>query len=184
MSSPFYPPSIPASGSSGLTSLYSTTLVGTSATIDTGAAGFSTAFSQLLCFGMLRTDEAVALSQALITFNNDSGANYDLQAIRGRNVTASATASAAGGIGVVCAGASEAANNFSPFLMVIPGYSGTVVHKSAIIFGGPADATVANANAEMRTTRWRNTAAITRIILTGQTASLFQIGSSFAVYGI
>lgn len=176
-----------AAGGGLWTELFDSTLGGSAASIDTGAGGFSGAFDHLFISVLARTDEATANSAAVIQFNADTGANYDLQAVRGRNATASAAAgTAATNVGLIMPGASAAAGVFGSALVWVPGYSQTVAEKGFIAMMGHADESAANANAEVRSGHWRSTAAISRVVITAGTtaASNFLAGTRLTVYGI
>lgn len=169
----------------GISELFDSTLGGDAASIDTGAGGFSTSFDHLLIVFIARTTEAVTNSAVNFTLNNDTGANYDRQALQGANATASAAAAVAGTllVNALVPGSSAAAGNFGAGLLLIPSYAQTVAHKTGILVSGAADATAANSYAQVKSARWRNTAAITRLAMLAAANNLLA-GSRLTVYGI
>lgn len=175
-----------ASGIVPWTVLFDETKGADAATFDTGAGGFSTSLAHLLVVAQLRTTEAIVISSAVVTLNNDSGANYDAQVVRGRDVTASAVDGQAGAtqFNVIAPGASAAAGVFGAQLLVVPNYAATVAEKSALAIGGFADEAAAGGDAGARTYHWRSTAAVTRLIFTAGSASNFLAGSRVTVYGV
>lgn len=174
-----------AAGLFGWTQLFDETKAIAGTTFDTGAGGFATTHDHLVMFFNGRTTEAVIISFALLTFNNDGGGNYDSQNDRGRDTTASATdGQAATATGWTIAGASAAAGVSGAALAIVPDYTGTTLEKTMISFGGLADEAATGGDSNTRVSHWRNTAAITRVILTAQAASNFVAGSRFTVYGI
>jgi hypothetical protein len=170
-------------GSSLLTAIFDETKLGAATTFDTGA--ITTDLAHLYVLADLRTTEAVTISSAVLTLNADTGNNYDQQALRGRNVAATAASSAAtASLGCNVAGGSLAAGVFGPLILWIPNYANTVSEKSIIFISGAADETAANSNAEFRTAHWRSTAAVNQLTFTGGSGSDFAIGSRVTVYGI
>lgn len=168
-----------------LVELFDETKGADAATFDTGAGGFVTTLDHLLLVAQLRTTEALTISAALLTLNNDAGANYDMQALRGRNATVSALASVAGAnCAIPTAGASDAGGVFGPVLVLIPDYAQTTAEKVFFALSGHADETAANSNAELRLGHWRSTVAVSRIILTANAGTNFLTGSRLTVYGL
>ena len=160
------------------------TLLVDTATFD--VQNISPGYRHLQLIIQFRTTEAIIISNAITTFNNDGGANYDLQADRGRDVTSSATDAQASATGVqlITPGASAAAGVFSSQVMVIPNYAGTVAEKSGHSTGGFVDEAATGGHAGVYTYHWRNTATINRITITANSASNFLTGSRLTIYGL
>jgi hypothetical protein len=165
--------------------IFDSTLGSSASGIDSGAASIPSGFDVLEVWLILRTDEAVAGSSCKILVNNDTGANYDRQNIRGVNTTASA----AGGLGTTdgwtinIAGASCAAGVFSMVRMSIPAYAQTTAQKAMEFVNSRADTTIANCLVEIQAFNWRSTAAITRIAVNAPASQNFVTGSRMIVYG-
>lgn len=170
----------------GLVPIFDETKGSDAATFDTGGGGFSTGYAHLLVVSQLRTTEGILLSGAVVTFNNDSGSNYDFQTVRGRDTTASSSdgQGSATGQTLIVPGASAASGVFGALLMLIPNYSATVAEKSAVKVGGFADEASGGGEAGVKTMHWRSTAAITRLIFTAQAGSNFLTGSRVTIYAV
>lgn len=165
--------------------IYDSTLGGDAASIDTGAAGISTSFNHLLILAYARTTQAVVVSTAPITVNNDTAGNYDRQNITGTAAVASAAEAIAGtniaNPGVP--GASAVAGSFAAILLVIPAYAQTTGHKTGLTFSGYGEDTSGDMRVSVTVGRWRNTAAISRLAITAGSGNLLA-GSRLTVYGI
>lgn len=163
--------------------LFDSTLGADAASIDTGAAGIAGGYDLLEIYILARTTEAVELSTALITFNNDTGSNYDRQEVSGANITASAgVALAAANILINVPGGSALAGSAGLCVMWFPGYTQTTFHKVGnYILGSPED-TAANNRVRAVNCRWRNTAAITRMAVAAGSGNLLA-GSRLLIYG-
>ena len=168
----------------GLQRLFDSTLKADAASIDSGATAFSTDFSDLRIVFLGRTTEAVDRSTILVRLNNDSGANYDRQAIRGANATASAFIGLAGTSWVLTApGANQQAGAAGTIEIYIPSYGQVTFHKCGNALVGCTDDTAANLSMDALAVRWQNTAAITRVAISAGSGNLLT-GSRLAVYGI
>lgn len=167
-----------------LTEIFDSTLLVDTAAFDTGANGVPGTLDALLVVAHLRTTEAITASNARITFNNDTGANYDEQRVTGASVTASAGSSVGqAAISYIVAGASDATGAFAAMVLWIPDYAGTVAEKSVIGLSGYADETAVNSNLMGKVGHWRSTAAISRLAVTAASGD-FLTGSRVTVYGI
>ena len=122
-----------------------------------------------------------------VQFNSDTATNYSNITVIGNGVTASSTR-VNSQVYVRAYGANEStftANSFGSSDVYIPSYL-VSQNKPIANFGvtennsAAADASFVNASAGL----WRNTAAITSIVITDPGASTFAIGSSFYLYGI
>jgi hypothetical protein len=172
------------SGSGGLTPLFSSVLVGTAASIDSGAGGFATTSNVLMVFMLLRTNNAAGSDDVQLRLNNDSGANYDYENVQVANASLSGNPSAAAtGVNLHITGNTAAAGVASPITAFLPAYGGTTFNKTGnVIIGIPAQA-AAGDFLETKTFEWRNTAAVTRVSVGSGTGS-FLAGSAMYVYGI
>lgn len=173
-------------GNASLTQLFASTLGADTASIDTGAGGFSGAFSALLVFLYSRTDEAVALSVLNITANNDSGANYDRYTVSGTGTTTT-SGGAFGGTAwqLQTVGASGVANYFGVLRLTFPVYAGTTGFKVGESTGAVATQANANSRADTDVLAYRSTSAITRLAVTPATGGAkLKAGSTLLVYGL
>lgn len=174
-----------AGGGGGVgANLFTSVLGADTATIDSGAGGFSTAYNFLLILLYLRTDEAVVLSTCSLNVNNDAGANYDRQALTG----VSATPTAGQQLGATAwqtfaAGANATASVYMAARLTIPAYAGTTGFKAAEYTGGKNDATAGNNRLDTNILTWHSTAAITRVAITAPGAQKLKAGSAMYVYG-
>lgn len=149
------------------TVLFDSTLAVANATIDTGAGGFSTAFSVLFIYGYLRTDEAGVTSQVLFTVNNDTGANYDRTVVSVVNTTvAGGTALAQTAWAFSMPGSSYGANVFGVVALTLPNYSASTGFQMGVALTERLDTAAANAALINGSIGWRSSAAITRVAVT------------------
>ena len=120
-----------------------------------------------------------------MTFNNDTGSNYDYEVVSWNNATATGAGTA--GAAAIAAGTTPASGvspRYFTYEIDIPFYSLTSAYKSGKSFGARSQGTAAGDQfLENRTFFWRNTAAITRIDLAASTGSL-AAGSQVRLYGI
>lgn len=178
----------------GTVKLYDFTVTGAAqAAIDTfvdnGGHGTSallpTTFAVLEFYYYVRTDDASSIPSNFLRFNNDSGGNYDKEALRDINASVSSGPGlAATGFTVYSAGAGADANVFGSGWFVFPNYGNTANHKTGNANIGTMDSVGAHSLTEISTMHWRSTAAISRIAITPQTAGKkLQVGSRLIVYG-
>lgn len=173
-----------AAGAIAFSKLYDETR-GSTGALDTLADGVAQTVDHLLVVVLLRTSEAVALSRGVMTFNNDTGANYAWQTLQGNNATASATRLAGqAGMEFHAPGTPAEASTPAAWAFFIPGYRQTTFNKAMIGVGGMADATAANNLAQIRSYRWLSTAAITRIAISASGGGNPLAGSRMTVYGL
>lgn len=145
-------------------SVFDTTLGGSAASID--VTSISGTYAHLLMTIYARGDTAATLTQMLIRFNGDSGANYDYQALEGSAATASAGEAfgqAQIAVGVIPAN-TAAANLFGGIQVFVPHYAGSTNNKSAVAI---ITNKIGVATTNIRTTAvggfWRSNAAINRV---------------------
>lgn len=173
-----------ANGTNGRVVLFDSTLGSDTATIDTGAGGIAGGYSLLEIYMLARSNEAIVGATLTMLVNNDTGANYDRQFIRGDDTTVSAATGTAGSNWVIAiAGASCAAGIFSVLHLVIPGYTQTVAQKTGILTHTRVDPTAANRRMEVQGMHWRSTAAITRFSMTALATKLLLTGSRLLIVG-
>lgn len=164
-----------------------------SQTLATAAANIT--FSAIpQTFGVLRIVAVGASSSATETdrwqvrVSGDTGNNYDIQLTSGNNVTtASAPRNAFGGWTVSSAnppgdmpGASATAGTAGFLEIQIPAYAGTTFQKVGSWRTGYTDAATAAADqiSNNAVIGWRNTAAITSVVLAASTASTLAAGTT------
>jgi hypothetical protein len=172
-----------ASSAGGRTILFDQTLGANAASIDTGAGGIAGTFDSLDIYILARTTEAVAQSGLKLTFNADSGANYDehlFQILNAGTFAGAAVAQTFNTIG--CPGASYGAGSFGHWHITLPAYRQTVAHKVWRGHFTALDTGAANCYEQLRSGRWRNTAAITRLAIAATSGNILA-GSRLTVYG-
>lgn len=167
-----------------LVKLSETILGGTATNFDFNS--ISGSYRSLRLIVQARGDNASANIYAHLTFNADTGANYDVQFVNANDTTVNATAVAAGAqnYALYVPGSSAPSGSAGLCEIMIANYAGTTFHKSYSIVRGVSQGTAA-AN-QYHTTgvgRWRNTAAITRVTLTIDTGN-FIAGSVATLYGL
>lgn len=165
-------------------SIFDSTLGGSAANID--VTGIVATYAHLLVTLYLRGDNASAFTSALLRFNNDSGANYDIQTIQGVAAVASAVESFAATslqFGIMPANTATA-NYFGCYEIFIPHYAGTTNNKSTISLSSNRTGT---ASTTFQTTLfgggWRSNAAINRITVF-PTAGNLVTGSRLTIHAL
>lgn len=147
-------------------------------------SGISQSYEHLFVLMLLRTTEAVVASSVAVTFNGDTGANYDRNTMQNLNTTVTGVSSLAQtSISDNVAGANAQAGAVTPIKVVIPGYSLTVFHKAFEWQSSVVEDTAADNRQRLVMGRWRSTVAITQITVTAGSGSLLA-GSGVWVYGI
>lgn len=121
-----------------------------------------------------------------LTFNNDTGANYDVELINAANTTITGSNVVAGAQNYVgqIPGATAPANHAGSLEITIPNYAATVFYKTYLSAAG-AMITSAAGGLQNRWGhgQWRNTAPITRVTLTAGSGN-FIVGSMATLYGM
>lgn len=164
--------------------LADTTLASPAASVDLQSIPADFVSLLLVCF--LRGDQAVTFTGAFIRLNNDTGANYDVQALQGSAASATAAeglAQTSMQVGMV-PHASAGANLFSAVAVELPNYVQGTNHKavnsqSALKIGTSTGNLVAASFAGF----WRNAAAVNRLTLLMSSGS-FIAGSRVTLYGL
>lgn len=168
----------------GLTALFDSTLGSDQAAIDTGANGIAQTKDHLLFVLYLRTTQAAVLSSALLTFNNDTGANYGTQRITCINTTVTGGINLAGSnVAFSVHGASAQANAFVTATFIVPCYRQTAGLKMFCMDIAGIEDTAADTFTELRGGQWRSTAAISRAAVTAGSGNLLA-GSRMTIYGL
>lgn len=133
------------------------------------------------------TGGAGEATDTVLTFNNDSGANYGYHQIRGNGTAAAAlAASSTSNMAAVITQVygTGVTNIFGVSIVDIHDYASTTKNKTVRGFsGGDLNDGTTKSNLRLGSGLWRSTSAITSIqILT--VVSGFAAGSTFALYGI
>lgn len=117
-----------------------------------------------------------------ITFNGDTGTNYDFHSLTGTG--SSVTSAASNNVAYLdyrTAFTSDGANLFAPLILDLLDYSSTSKNSTARLFTGYDR--VSFAQIMLRSGLWRNTAAVTSITFDANTQQ-FVSGSRFSLYGV
>lgn len=163
--------------------LFDTTLGADASTIDTGAGGIPAGYAVIEIWILIRGTQAADFATMGLTFNADTGNNYEQQILRGSNVTASASITTAqANIAVGIPGANAEAGAAAAIDIFIPAYDQTTFHKAGVLIAAIPDDTAANWRVDNRGFRWKSTAAITRITLTASVNN-FLAGSRMIIFG-
>ena len=185
-----------ADGAGVTSKIYDYTVTGSAkASIDTNVDGasaglFSTSGTVLEIWFFGRTDEAVLLSSVNITFNNDTGANYDRAFVATSTsgstpISDGGTATASTSYQPVVAGTSMGAGVAGMVRITIPGYADTTFNKVMETFAGTVDTTAGLTHRQQaaNTLGYRSTSAITRVKVAPATAGKnLAVGTRLVVY--
>lgn len=170
--------------------LYDYTVTGSDKSdIDTFVDGTTVAnfsgYSVLEVWMLLRTDEAGAVGNANLTFNNDSGANYDRLELANNNTTVSgATTLGQTELLVPVHGSGGGATRAAMSRLSIIAPNDTTFFKVCEQTSHIIDSTAGNNYDLVRQGLWRDTSALTRIKIDAAGAAKFKIGSRLLVYGL
>ncbi|KKM93233.1 hypothetical protein LCGC14_1210400, partial [marine sediment metagenome] len=127
-----------------------------------------------------RSDLVANGEEVKITFNADAVAgNYDYQQLRGSGAVVSAARNAASQVVMVIPAANVGANEFGGAVVTLNQYSTTVGHKHFTILTGVNENQVI-----IRSSRWEDSSAITRIDLDLALGGNFIAGSVFELVGV
>lgn len=133
-----------------------------------------------------RGDTAATSTYVTARYNGDSGANYDNQEDVGSNFSAGAAQGINDNVAIFgqCAANTASVGACGVFEVDIPDYRGTTFWKQATSSGMLSTGTGSGTmSAKQWTSRWRNTSAITSIVIT-PAAGNFVTGSTFSLYGL
>lgn len=174
-----------AAGIKALEVLFDSTLGADAANIDTGANGIAQTSDHLIIVTLLRSTEAASgWTNEQIRFNNDSGANYDMQNMQAQSTGLSAGISnAVTAITLVGTGSTATANYFGAGMIFVPSYRQTTAFKEAVLLGGQAEQVSGNTFIQAKVGTWRSTSAITRLSVTPAGGNLLA-GSRLTIYGL
>lgn len=159
---------------------------GSSATIDFTA--IPATYDHLLIQGVGRLANAAVTANLQVILNNDAGANYNDNNIKGNNNVLSGDENQTQNeifIGQICA-ATATANRFSSSKIWIPYYKETDFFK-ALVYKGltiPNDAVAATWENILGSGNWLSAVAINRVTLLNSAGGNFVTGTSYSLYGI
>jgi hypothetical protein len=129
-----------------------------------------------------------AIEDLKINFNSDTAANYSYHLLRGNGSTVvSAAAANASFIYLDVASGTSVSNYFGVGVTDILDYSNTNKYKTTrSLTGIDTNGSVAGefGRVELQSGSWRNTAAVTSIVIAPLNGTQFNQYSSFALYGI
>ena len=171
-------------GTSVYTRIAQTVLSGTAASFD--FTSIPATYEDLVIEVMGRGDTAAGFTQLNMTFNGDTGSNYDWQQSYTTGNTASGAQTVAGSSLLVAtlAAANASAGAAGSSQIVIPNYARTTFRKTMQVEG--LGVTAADALGVYQTFiicgDWRSTAAINRVTLTTTAGNLIA-GSVVTLYG-
>ena len=119
-----------------------------------------------------------------ITFNNDTGTNYQRSGTQLQGSGTSIYAAAQTSITMATAAANATSNHFGTGFFTIPSYSGGVFKQMLGNFSIDGTNVVAGSLVYLLSGLWLSTAAITRITLTPASSANFIAGSRVTLYGL
>lgn len=174
----------------GMTKLYDYTVSGSDKTsIDTFVDGVTVAdfagYDAIEVHALIRTDDAAATANPILTVNNDTSAIYDRSYDGANDGTQQASSSiAATGWNPTIHGAGGSASYAGAMRLLFPNHAGTTFWKTGTMTLASPDATAGNTSVGTWGVGWRSTAAITRLKLAGAGAAKLKVGTRLIVYGI
>ena len=131
----------------------------------------------------IRTDDAGAAPNVDVTVNNDTGSNYDLQNMQGRNATAAASQILAAAKWVLLVHGSGGGASYATAVKIgFPTFSNTTFFKTGVAEMYTPDSTNTNNFVEQRGLAWKSTAAITRMKVAAQSTAKLKVGSQLLIY--
>jgi hypothetical protein len=156
------------------------------ATVTVGAGGASSVtfssipsnYQHLQMRGIFRPP---TVSWVIANFNGDTGANYSMHDLRGDGSSATAGAAIEPNVYFIL-GAATASNTFAAGVIDILDYANTNKFKTLRSLSGID--TNGGGNIDLTSGSWRNTAAISSIVLTLNSGLSIPQYSQFALYGI
>lgn len=183
---------VPAGSGGAMTQITQAILGGSQATFDTNTllgGNIPGSYNHLRLTLYARFDDAAANAFVQMQFNGDTGANYDWVQFVGNGGGATPTMGGAVAANQLVLGRVPAntatANRFAALTVELPMYAGTTGDKSFTSSNHEAQSTAAGGiNLETNGGTWRNTAAITRIVLSDNSGGNFIAGSAFFLYGV
>lgn len=174
---------MPAAPAGGMT-LIQQQILGASASSVTFSA-ISGTYKALVLDWVTRTDNAGAVDAVVCQFNGDTTASYDhvLVQITGAAVTPSQVFAETNVMIGICTGAGATASIPGVGRLVIPAYAGTTFKKVFNAKSGVVDGVGTNMYDREISGAWRNTAAITQLVILPNSGPNFIAGSVFTLYG-
>ena len=171
-------------GSAGLVSLFDSTLAVAAASIDTGAGGIAAGHGSLIVFCVTQSAKVATQDQLNITFNNDSGTNYDRAVIYEANGTPGGVENFAQTALQITTHATGGSTTSYPGMLqlIMPAYDQTTFYKQGTIQGGLLDATSGTSLPTNYQWGYRSTAAVSRMKIAASGGNLVA-GSRLVVYG-
>jgi hypothetical protein len=174
-----------ANGSSGAGAIV---LISTQTPTGTGVVTFSSlgAYNSLMITALGRSDAAAADVAVAMTFNSDTGSNYDYQRLIVQNTSVTSDSTMAGSsieVGAIPA-ASAPSGLASTFEINISDYGGTTFQKTVTVeYILKTGTSTGDLFEVINSGYWRNTAAITRIDITLSSGN-WVAGSRVSLYGV
>jgi hypothetical protein len=166
-----------AAGGGGAITLLSSTTLGSNGTFD--IQSISQSYNDLILVMIARGSGSNSGADALVRFNNDSGANYQYNYVSGGAATNSPTAQASVDMSAVWADASFTADRWGAGELIIEGYASTTKTKTFnwhVHGSGPASTNYRGGG------NWLSDNAINRVQFL-PAAGLWITGSSLRIYG-
>ena len=164
--------------------VYDQTLAVAAASFDTTGTSLS-GFRNLLLCGDFRTETGSNTRAAIMQFNGDTGANYDVSYIQVNNTTVTGTLTQGGAsipTGLVIP-SDATANYFGSMQCLIVDYANTTRFKDVQFIATAVHNTAAQVFTRTGGGVWKNTAAITRVVL-GEGVVNYAVGSRLMIYGL
>jgi len=149
-------------------------------------ASISGIYAALKIIMYVRTDDSDTTDFIELTFNNDTGANYDWRTVMQTGSRSTSANNSANEIKMgFIVGANAPSNVFSNVELIIPDYANTANQKT---LEGHCNARATNFSGGISVSAfagfWRDNSAITEIDLVSEGGSNFVAGSSIYLYGL
>ncbi len=170
-----------AVSASSFESIATATGTGSSGTITFSSIPSTYSHLQVRILG--RSDAAAVTQTAVLTVNNDTGANYAYHSLSGdgTSVSASGTASSSNIPRIYSVGNNATASIMSVGIIDIHDYASTTKNKTVRIWTG--DDRNGSGRTALSSGLWINTSAINRVDITTASGN-WTTASTFALYGI
>lgn len=170
-------------GAAGMTLIASSVLSGAAASVT--FSSIPGTYNNLMLVVCGRTNKAGTIDNVIVAFNGDAAANYNLQFMFATGTGTNIQSGLANGVvptaGTI-SGNTATAGRQGCFTMQILGYAGTTFQKISTA-NGTFDAGVSGLQTYQVALNWTNSAAITSLVITPQSAGNFLAGSAFYLYG-
>jgi len=174
----------PSSGSAGALTLLSTTTLGAAGSID--VTGISGSYNDLILVLIARGTNSANVDYANLTFNNDTGGNYNSEYINVQGTAAVSGVEIVGGVNFRSGrltGNTSPANTFGVTEVTVLGYASTTWKKNVLWHSFTDSAGASNGFFTFRGGGvWLSTVAVTRVTFIGNGGNL-AIGSQLRIYG-